>query len=157
MQSVGMVRSSGALRTTGKNMTHKLKAFKEKTTASRSCSTVLLPANWSTLRVAKLLHVFANRCASYARLALGEHRTESSANQSGRSFSIGRYESNDTREITEDGGLLQGGWISSGDDPGRTSFLTNSVRRRHLGFVSRDSFSFLESVRWLAYVAQQAK
>jgi len=66
IQSVGMDLSSGAQRTTSKNMTHKLKAIKEKTTDCRSSSTVLLPANWSTLRVAKLLHVFANRCAQAA-------------------------------------------------------------------------------------------
>jgi len=66
IQSVGMVRSSGAQRTTGKIMSHKLKARKEKTKADRSSSTVLLPANWSMLMVAKLLHYFANRCAQGA-------------------------------------------------------------------------------------------
>jgi len=51
----------GVQRTTGKIMSHKLQARKEKTTVGRSSSTVLLPANWSMLMVAKLLHYFANR------------------------------------------------------------------------------------------------
>jgi hypothetical protein len=61
MQLFGMLPYCGVLRTTRKNMTHKLKAIKEKTKAHRSSSTVLLPADWSMLRVAKPLYVFAPR------------------------------------------------------------------------------------------------
>ena len=44
-------------------MPHKLQAMKNQTTAYRSSSIILLPANWPMLRVAKLLHCFAPRYA----------------------------------------------------------------------------------------------
>jgi len=46
---------------TRKTMPHKLEAMKDKTTADRSSSIILLPADWAMLRVAKLLHCFAPR------------------------------------------------------------------------------------------------
>src|SRR6185436_11530836 len=42
-------------------MSHELEATKDKTTAYRSRSMVLLPGHWPMLRVAKLLHCFAPR------------------------------------------------------------------------------------------------
>jgi hypothetical protein len=85
-----------ALRITRKTMPHKLQAMRDKTKAYRGSSIILLPAYWSMLRVAKLLHCFAHRCAQYARLAFSEHLTGSSADQSVRSFSIRRPESDRT-------------------------------------------------------------
>jgi hypothetical protein len=66
LQFLGKSAVVGVQRTTGKNMSHELKAIKEKTKACRGSSTVLLPDHWATLRVAKPLHVFANRCAQGA-------------------------------------------------------------------------------------------
>jgi hypothetical protein len=63
-----------ALRTTGKIMTHKLKAIKEKTKARRSGSTVLLPDHWAMLRVAKLLHNFANRYVKMAARGANQNK-----------------------------------------------------------------------------------
>ena len=61
-----MILAAAHERITRKTMPHKLEAEGDKTTACRSSSIILLAADWSMLRVAKLLHCFAPRCAQGA-------------------------------------------------------------------------------------------
>jgi hypothetical protein len=67
-----VVATANQLHITRKTMPHKLKAMKDKTKAYRSSSIILLPADWSMLRVAKLLHCFASRYAPLCRMITGE-------------------------------------------------------------------------------------
>ena len=137
----------GVQRTTGKIMSHKLKAIKEKTKARRSCSTVLLPGHWALLRVAKLLHNFANRYTTYAELTFCECLTGASANQSGQSFFIRRFESDGTRRILYTGGLLRAECMHLIGNASCSPLFMDCVRHPHSSFASRDNFSSLESVR----------
>jgi len=54
-------RLANQRRLTVKTMPHKLIAIRENTKARRGSSIILLPADWTMLMVAKLLHCFAYR------------------------------------------------------------------------------------------------